>query len=267
MQTVRPAAVAGLFYPHESSVLRADIERYLASVLVHEDVPERLPRALIVPHAGFIYSGPVAASAYAQLSGHTYRRILILGPSHRVAFQGIALPTVQSFMTPLGEVALDQDSMRQLEHRTAVCRRDDAHALEHCIEVQLPFLQAMLGSFTLIPAVVGQCSAQQVFDFIHAVRAVDADMLIVISSDLSHYLPYDQACRKDRDTIHQIEHFHERHEVSLHGDQACGAYPLNGFLHYADSQHWRVQCVDYRNSGDTAGTRDKVVGYASFIAG
>ncbi|MEQ1439973.1 AmmeMemoRadiSam system protein B [Fontimonas sp. SYSU GA230001] len=248
---IRAPAVAGLFYPAAPAVLRAEVESCLA-----EARPPAVGElhALIVPHAGYRYSGAVAASAYALLRGRRYARVVLIGPAHRVPLDGIALPTVSQFRTPLGDVPIDTALVARLD----VARRDDAHAREHCLEVQLPFLQCLLPDFRLVPAVVGAASPQQVEDFLDA--AVDADTLVIVSTDLSHYHDDATARRLDDATVTRIEAL----VTDLDGHEACGAMALNGFLRYAARRHWRVQRLDVRNSGDTSGDRSRVVGYASF---
>lgn len=252
----RAPAVAGLFYPASPEVLRREVDTMLSAVA-------RLPvsgvRALIVPHAGYVYSGPVAAPAYSLLRGHEFERVVLLGPAHRVALHGLALPTVSHFHTPLGDVPLDTDCMRKLSALPGVERRDDAHALEHSLEVQLPFLQSVLDTFRLVPAVVGLATPKQIEDFLDA--AVDEHTLVIISTDLSHYHDYASAKSIDAQTVSRIQAC----DSALHGEEACGAYPLNGFLRYAHRHGWTVQALDVRNSGDTAGDRQRVVGYASFV--
>lgn len=248
---IRAPAVAGLFYPAAPDALRREVEGYLA-----EAQPPAVGElhALIVPHAGYRYSGAVAASAYALLRGRRYERVVLLGPAHRVPLDGIAVPTVSRFRTPLGDIALDTDLIARLN----VARRDDAHAREHCLEVQLPFLQCLLPGFRLVPVVVGDASAQQVADVLDA--AVDADTLVIVSTDLSHYHDDASARRLDASTVARIEAL----ATDLDGSEACGATALNGFLRYAALRQWRVARLDVRNSGDTAGDRSRVVGYASF---
>lgn len=256
----RPAAVAGMFYPDQQPALHAMLQQMLADNPAPElDSP--VARALIVPHAGYIYSGPIAARAYNSLRPYaqTIHRVVLLGPSHRVAFRGIAMPEVSHFKTPLGTIALDVEALQELVQLPGVGFLDQAHALEHSLEVQLPFLQMVLQDFVLVPLVVGDASALQVQAVIEKFVA-DPHTLIVISSDLSHYLPYQEAVKTDRETIAQIENYSNH----LQGEQACGCRALNGFLLTARAHHWQIKLLDYRNSGDTAGNRDQVVGYAAF---
>ena len=256
--SVRAPAVAGLFYPASADLLRRDVESLLFQAA---SAPVATLHALIVPHAGYVYSGPVAAKAYALLRNRRYERVLLLGPSHRVALRGLALPTVERFATPLGEVPLDVDCLQRLSQLPGVERRDDAHALEHSLEVQLPFLQAVLDDFRLVPLVVGQAPPEQVEDVLD--EAIDEHTLTVVSTDLSHYHGYVEAKALDADTVGLIETCNS----GLEGGQACGAHPLNGFLRYAVRRAWTVRALDVRNSGDTAGDKRRVVGYASFAVG
>ncbi len=255
METRTPA-VAGLFYPAAAEALRREVDGYLATAAAPP--PGEAPHALIVPHAGYRYSAAVAASAYALLRGHRYRRVVLIGPAHRVAFRGIALPGASRFDTPLGSVTLDTDLIDRLVALPEVVRRDDAHALEHCLEVQLPFLQVLLADFRLVPAVIGAASPQAVEAFLDA--AVETDTLVVVSTDLSHFRDAAAARRIDARTVGRIEAL----ATDLTGAEACGAMALNGFLRYAARRHWRVARLDVRNSGDTSGDDSRVVGYGSF---
>ncbi|HLW75235.1 MAG TPA: AmmeMemoRadiSam system protein B [Gammaproteobacteria bacterium] len=250
----RPPAVAGLFYPGEPRVLRAD----LARLLDENPAAGPAPKALIAPHAGYVYSGPVAARAYNLLNA-SVRRVVLLGPAHRVPLRGLALPTVSAFRTPLGDVPLDLEAMLTLEALPQVLRSDEAHRLEHSLEVHLPFLQARLGEFALVPLVVGWASSADVAEVLDRLWG-GPETLVVISSDLSHYHPYADAQRLDEDTARRIEAL----QAPLEGEQACGAYPLNGLLNLAKAKHLRITRMDLRNSGDTAGTRDRVVGYGAW---
>ena len=264
MMTVRPAAVAGMFYPGEVHELQTMLDQMLA-----RNPAPRLdcaaaepPKALIVPHAGYVYSGPIAATAYNTLTQHArqIKRIVLLGPSHRVGFRGIAAPQVSHFKTPLGMIPLDTDALQKLLTLPEVGYLAQAHATEHSLEVQLPFLQTVLENFELVPLVVGDATPANVQSVIEQF-ANEQGTLIVISTDLSHYLPYSQAQVTDHDTIAEIEQYSSH----LHGEQACGCKALNGFLLAAKAHHWHVQLLDYRNSGDTAGDKSRVVGYASFF--
>ncbi|HET7649833.1 MAG TPA: AmmeMemoRadiSam system protein B [Gammaproteobacteria bacterium] len=256
-KAIRAAAVAGLFYPEDPAELRQSV----ASLLRDNPAAGRAPRAVIVPHAGYIYSGPVAARAYQRIAaaGGALRRIVILGPAHRVALNGMALPTAQQFRTPLGDVPLDTACIERLAQLPGVMYADRAHRDEHGIEVQLPFLQSVIGRFTLVPVVVGACDAEAVRALLEAALD-DGHTLIIISSDLSHYHPYAVAQALDLATAKRIERLDE----PLGGDAACGAYALNGLLAFARQHHLRAERLDLRNSGDTAGPKDRVVGYGAW---
>ena len=259
MPATRPDAVAGSFYPGEPAVLAADIAAFLA------DVPPPAgahpPKAIIAPHAGYIYSGAVAASAYARIAPlrGRVRRVVLAGPAHRVFVRGAAVPAAHAFDTPLGPVEIDVDAVAALRALPFVEQSDRAHALEHSLEVHLPFLQSVLGDFTLVPLVVGDAAPDEMarlFDALWGGR----ETLIVVSSDLSHYLPYDSACGRDRATARAILNL----EARLAPEEACGAAPINGLLEAARAHHMAAEMVDLRNSGDTAGGRDRVVGYGAF---
>ena len=256
MTSIRSPAVAGLFYPADARQLAQDVSHLLAEAKLHHFKP----KALIAPHAGYIYSGAIAASAYASLgaAAATIRRVVLLGPAHRVAVHGLALPGVDVFETPLGSVKLDQQLAAAIAHLPQVTVSREAHALEHSLEVQLPFLQSVLGEFVLLPLAVGMTSAEAVAEVLEQVWGGE-ETLIVISSDLSHYLPYVQAQRADSETIQSILQLRQPIEQA----QACGNIAINGLILTAQKYHLKPQLLDLRNSGDTAGSRDQVVGYAA----
>jgi AmmeMemoRadiSam system protein B len=256
MQTIRPPAVAGTFYPGDAKTLAHDVQALLTSARPHN----LNPKALIVPHAGYIYSAVIAAAAYAALQpfASRIRRVVLLGPAHRVAIRGLALPGVDAFATPLGLVELDQEAIRSITGLPQIITSPQCHAQEHSLEVQLPFLQAVLSEFKLLPLAVGMATAQEVSEVLERLWGGD-ETLIVVSSDLSHYLPYNTAKRVDSDTIQEILKL----EPGLDHEQACGATPINGLLLSARSHHLTPHLLDLRNSGDTAGSREGVVGYAS----
>ncbi len=254
----RPAAVAGTFYPADPAALNVQIARYLADVPPRHRAPA--PKLLVVPHAGYVYSGPVAAHAYALLARWRARitRVVLLGPTHRVAVRGLAVPTVSAFDTPLGSVAIDRAALAQLADLPQVVASDAAHAAEHSLEVQLPFLQSVLGEFTLVPVAVGDARSDEVAQVVERLWGGD-ETLIVISSDLSHYLPYARAQTVDSATVDRIL----RLDDSLTPHQACGALPLAGALRAARAHGLAPRLLDLRNSGDTAGDRSRVVGYCA----
>ncbi|MBM3908213.1 MAG: AmmeMemoRadiSam system protein B [Gemmatimonadetes bacterium] len=258
MPTTRPPAVAGTFYPDAAAVL----EREVGEMLAHPKGPALAgaPKALIVPHAGYIYSGPIAASAYARLAPlrGRVRRVVLLGPAHFVAVRGLALPKAEAFETPLGVIPLDTAMMARLDALPPVSRSVAAHAPEHSLEVQLPFLQRVLGDFLLVPLVVGDTDADEVAAVLEAAWGGD-ETLIVISSDLSHYLTDERARVADRRTVDDILSLRE-----VGHRQACGATPVNGLLVAARRRGLQPVALDVRNSSQTAGDPDRVVGYASF---
>ena len=260
MSTIRPTAVAGMFYPADRDELHDMVSGFLRQAGTSDAPP---PKAIIAPHAGYIYSGPIAASAYARLAPlrDTIRRVVLLGPSHRVGFLGIAASTDDYFHTPLGDVALDQPLLEQVTQLPQVQRFDQAHQAEHSLEVHLPFLQEALGDFTLLPLVVGDASAEDVATVLRAVWG-GAETLIVVSSDLSHYHDYATAQRMDRATSSAIEQLSP--QAIDHGD-ACGRIPLSGLLLVAREKQMQAETIDLRNSGDTAGQRDQVVGYGAYL--
>jgi AmmeMemoRadiSam system protein B len=259
---VRAPAVAGLFYPAAAALLAAEVDGLLARAAA---VPGPVPKALIVPHAGYPYSGPIAATAYARLrpAHEIIRRVVLLGPAHRDWFQGLALPSAGAFRTPLGDIPIDPAAVRTLQALPQVTMRDDAHKAEHSLEVHLPFLQRLLPAFSLVPLAVGEATAAEVAGVLQAVWG-GAETVIVISSDLSHYHEYESACRLDKATAEAIERLDGGF---LTGDRACGFIPIRGLLHEASRRGLKVVRADLRNSGDTAGSRKEVVGYGAWTVG
>lgn len=258
--TLRKAAVAGTFYPANEAQLRADVQARLASAARRAQRDALGPKAIIAPHAGYVYSGDIAAAAYARIAPLRGRitRVVLLGPCHRVAVSGMALPDVERFETPLGTIAVDSEAVRSLRSLPGIVESAAAHAHEHSLEVHLPFLQEALGEFSLVPLAVGDATPEEVAGVLEHLWGGD-ETLIVVSSDLSHYLPYQTAQRTDTRTVHDmlaldphIDHHH-----------ACGATPVNGLLLVARRRGLSPQLLDLRNSGDTAGDRTRVVGYAS----
>jgi MEMO1 family protein len=258
---VRAPAVAGMFYPAD----QGELQTMIAGFLHGKSTQGGPPKAIVVPHAGYIYSGPIAATAYAQLRPLRDRitRVVLLGPSHRVALRGIAAPTAEFFATPLGTIPIDRTAIAALMELglSQVGYQDSAHALEHSLEVQLPFLQTVLANFTLVPLVVGEASPAQVAQVLKALWG-GAETLVVISTDLSHYHRYNTARQLDSSTAKAIERLDYEH---IHGEDACGCHPLNGLLYLAQSEPLHITTLDLRNSGDTAGPKDQVVGYGAFM--
>ena len=259
----RPAAVAGTFYQESPEVLARDIAHLLsgAAAAYHADSSGNTPKALIVPHAGYVYSGPIAASGYAQLAklSGLITRVVLLGPTHRIAVHGLAIRASEEFQTPLGRVRIDRAGLDAIADWPQIVVSDEAHAQEHSLEVQLPFLQTLLDDFSLIPLAVGKAEPQAVAEVIEHFWGGD-ETLIVVSSDLSHYLPHDAAQQIDGQTAQRILEL----DTKLGDFQACGAASINGFLLAAQHRSLRGQLLDLRNSGDIAGDQSRVVGYASF---
>ncbi len=265
---VRQPAVAGAFYPGDRDALLAEIDRAFADSVrpvwktAAPGVVGPPPRALIVPHAGYVYSGPVAASAFSLLSPHrhTIRRIVLLGPSHRVFLDGIGVTSADAWDTPLGRVDIDDPGRSRVLTAAWVRIDDRAHAPEHSLEVEVPFLQTVLDDFVLLPLVVGDATDSQVADTIDAVWD-RPDTVVVVSTDLSHYLPHDEATRRDSRTADAIV---AKRPTEIAGEDACGNRGLRGLLAAADRRGLDVQRIDLRNSGDTAGDMERVVGYGAF---
>jgi AmmeMemoRadiSam system protein B len=255
----RPAAVAGFFYPGDPAALAAEVASYLAAARPRD--PSASPKAIIAPHAGYIYSGPIAASVYARLAplGAVVRRVVLAGPAHRVYVAGAAIPSVEAFASPLGSVRLDRAALAEVAKLPFVEVSDRAHAQEHSLEVHLPFLQSVLGDFSLVPVVVGDAAPDEMAALFDVLWGGD-ETLVVVSSDLSHYLPYRAAQDRDARTAQAIVGL----EARLIPDEACGAAPINGLLRAARRRGLGAELVDLRNSGDTAGDRSRVVGYGAF---
>ena len=255
----RLPAVAGTFYPANPQQLHQMLDQYLNDA----ETGGKVPKAIIAPHAGYIYSGPVAASAYARLKKAHDRitRVVIIGPSHRVAFSGLAVSQAQSFITPLGFIPVDQEAVAAIARLPFVDYLEQAHTHEHSLEVQLPFLQEMLDDFKIVPIVAGDATPEQVSQVIEALWGGD-ETLIVISSDLSHYHDYESAKQLDKATSSAIEHLqYER----LGPDSACGKVPVSGLLKLAREKSLTIKAIDLRNSGDTAGDKNSVVGYGAYV--
>jgi AmmeMemoRadiSam system protein B len=256
--SIRPAAVAGYFYPADSSELQKMINKLMDKATAAGPAP----KALIAPHAGYIYSGLTAAMAYANLQSikDKIKRVVLAGPAHRVYLRGIALSRATHFATPLGNIEIDQDAVKFLKKLPQVIVSDAAHQQEHSLEVHLPFLQTLLKNFTLVPLVVGEASPQEVAEVLELFWG-EPDTIIIISSDLSHYHDYETAKRIDAGTTYAIEHL----ELEKIGpEEACGCRPLCGMLQLARTRNLSVNTLDVRNSGDTAGTKDRVVGYGAW---
>lgn len=238
-----------MFYPADPDQLRGMIYGFLAETGLHKGPA---PKALIVPHAGYVYSGPVAASAYARLRSGTIARVVLAGPSHRVPLRGLAASGADAWRTPLGEVPV--------EIPPGVPVNDAVHAPEHSLEVQVPFLQCVLDRFTLVPLAAGSASAGEAADVLDALRG-GPETLLVISSDLSHYENYETARCMDEAAAEAILSLHLN---GLEYENACGLVPVAGLMELARRRNWRAELLDLRNSGDTAGPRDQVVGYGAF---
>jgi AmmeMemoRadiSam system protein B len=258
--TVRPPAVAGRFYPDDPRELEATVRGFLDTASGHRPPRDTLPVALVAPHAGYEYSGPVAASAYALVTNapDRFRRAVLLGPSHYVAFEGCTLPECAAFTTPLGEHAVDADAVRALAVG-GVARWARPHRDEHCLEVQLPFVRVALGALPLVPIVTGDAEPDEIADVIETLWT--AETLVLVSSDLSHYLPYDRAREVDTATAAAVEAL-DVDGIGPH--RACGAVALRGLMAWARRRGLEARCVDLRNSGDTAGPKSRVVGYGAF---
>jgi AmmeMemoRadiSam system protein B len=256
---IRPAAVAGRFYPADPVELRD-----LVLLLLAQAPPATgpVPKAIISPHAGYLYSGPIAASAHARFgpARGQVKRVVVLGPSHFVAVDGLAATSAEGFATPLGTVPVDVEAIRRLHSLRQVAVLDEAHAREHSLEVQLPFLQTVLADFSLVPLAVGDATPDEISQVLETLWG-GPETRFVISSDLSHYYDFQTAQRVDRATAEAIETLRP---AAITEDQACGRAPIRGLLHAAKRHGLRARTIDLRNSGDTAGPREQVVGYGAF---
>lgn len=266
--SIRYPAVAGTFYPADATELQGCINKYLDEAkqrLISTDFTASTPpvKAIVAPHAGYIYSGPIAASAYARIlpRSENIRRVILLGPSHRVPVIGLAASHARYFQSPLGNIPLDQDAIQQLIKHKQVNYLDQAHDMEHSLEVHLPFLQTILNDFSLVPLVVGETEPDEVADVLETLWGGE-ETLIVISSDLSHYHNYAEAHQLDQKTSSAIENLQP--DKIGYGD-ACGRNPLNGLLQLAKKKNAHMRTVDLRNSGDTSGDKSRVVGYGAYV--
>lgn len=259
MITVREAAVAGTFYPADAGELAEMVDRFM----IGAEGNGGAPKAVIAPHAGYIYSGPIAASAYAQLAGEKVgiQRVILLGPAHRVSLRGLAASSAQAFATPLGEVPVDQEALATILDLPQVRLWDEAHAFEHSLEVHLPFLQRLYGKVSIAPLVVGQASEEAVAEVLELLWG-GPETAIVISSDLSHFHDYAAAQRLDEATALAITKLDGE---ALSYESACGRNAIRGLLNVAREKGLSGRLVDLRNSGDTSGSRSRVVGYGAFV--
>jgi AmmeMemoRadiSam system protein B/AmmeMemoRadiSam system protein A len=259
---VRPAAVAGLFYPADAGQLRGAVEGAMAAAVRSGPVAETPPKAVIAPHAGYVYSGPIAASAYAQLAPGRglIQRVVLLGPAHRVPLTAVATSSADTWATPLGRLEVDRAARDRLLSLPDVVVDDTAHRFEHSLEVHLPFLQVVLGHVAVLPLVAGRVAAQAVARVLEQVWG-GPETAIVVSTDLSHYHDHDTAVRLDRATAEAIV---ARRPEGVGPDRACGVYAVRGLLVVAERKELDVRLLDLRTSGDTAGARDRVVGYGAF---
>ncbi|KGJ99045.1 AmmeMemoRadiSam system protein B [Thalassotalea sp. ND16A] len=255
--SIRKPAVAGSFYADDAIELVSSVKQYIGE-FVDAGV---YAKALIVPHAGYCYSGAVAGAAYRLLanSANDINRVVLLGPCHRIALYGMALASYEFFSTPLGDVKVDEDASEMLLEKGVVQLSDEAHQFEHSLEVQLPFLQASLQQFSILPIVVGVCEPEAV---VKVIKALDTKgTLFVVSTDMSHYHSYFEAQAIDNFNIVRMLNF----ATDLVSEDACGSYALNGFFEYCAAQQWKIRMVKAENSGDTGSDKSRVVGYASFI--
>jgi AmmeMemoRadiSam system protein B/AmmeMemoRadiSam system protein A len=259
---IRPPAIAGTFYPNNPVELEATVQYFLSEAVIKFGPAVNVPKAIIVPHAGYIYSGLTAAAVYNRLqpAREIIKRVVILGPCHRIAINGIALPSTEIFQTPLGNILLDKDAITSILNLESVEIFNETHVNDHSIEIHLPFLQKILADFKLVPLIVGNSNPEKVAEVLEILWG-GPETLIIISTDLSHYLGYDQAKIVDNQTCKAIE---QMDLDALGKDQACGRHSVKGLLMLAKAKSLSVTTADIRNSGDTAGTKERVVGYGSW---
>ncbi len=257
---IRLPAVAGVFYPAQAEELRTVVQQFLQRC---ETTQIAVPKAFIAPHAGYVYSGNVAAMVYATIQSvrHLIKKVILLGPSHRIALKGLAVPIAQYFATPLGKVTVDIESRDICLTLSQVTVSEQAHLYEHSLEVQLPFLQEILADFTLLPLVVGHATPLEVSEVLEKMWGND-ETIIIVSSDLSHYHDSQTAQRLDQLTSQAIENLQPEH---IAYEQACGRNAINGLLVSARQRKMRAHTIHLCNSGDTAGSKDRVVGYGAYV--
>lgn len=257
-QHIRQPAVAGYFYPQDPRELHDMVDSYLH----REKSADEIPKAIVVPHAGYIYSGAIAGQAYSRFlnAAERIRTVVLLGPAHRVYLEGMALSEAEQFQTPLGRIQIDSVFRDSLLDRVEVVEMESAHEKEHSLEVHLPFLQLLFNDFSLLPIVVGQIDAATVSEILESIWGGD-ETLIIISSDLSHFHPYDIARKIDDETAMAIQSYNME---KIGPEQACGCMPLNGMLHLAKKKAMRIVNYELKNSGDTAGDKSRVVGYGAW---
>lgn len=258
MNSIRPSAVAGYFYPKNKDTLLKQIQTFIYNSTTDLN---QMPYAIISPHAGYLYSGPIAGSAYKVLLPHKshYKKILLLGPSHFVPIQGLAYPACQYFETPLGKIKLDLELLETLKEFDFVYENSSAHAREHSLEVQIPFLLYIFGEIPILPLVFGKILPEKISTLLKKIWSTE--MLIIISSDLSHYYSYNEAKELDKKTSIAIQNLEPD---SIGYEQACGRVGIQGLLLFAKEKNWKVHLLDLRNSGDTAGSKKQVVGYGAW---
>jgi AmmeMemoRadiSam system protein B len=258
MNNVRYPAVADMFYPADPMELAHTINNLVS----YAKEVSHIPKAIITPHAGYIYSGEIAANAFAALIkvAKQIRRVVIMGPAHHYPFRGVAASSADYFLTPLGKIELDQDAIAKIIGLPRVTISDEAHLYEHSIEVQLPFLQVLLSDFKLIPLLANTSPIEYITQVLDALWGGD-ETLIIVSSDLSHYHPYAEAQTMDKQVAQAIL---DGKIEAIKDENACGALPIRALVQIAKQKNLQAKLIDLRNSGDTAGTKDKVVGYGAF---
>jgi len=254
----REPAVAGSFYSKSKEALQLELTD-LMPIAPNSGLDVK---ALIVPHAGYFYSGAVAAHAFSYIRELEIKpkKVILLGPNHRVGLSGCAIPSYEDFITPLGKVPVDRKLCNKLVEKGLVIENDNVHTWEHSLEVQLPFLQHCLGDFDILPILVGQSEAENIVTILTFLLEQD-DFLIIVSSDLSHFHPQATAVQIDENTIDKIINM----DYNLEPNQACGCHALNGFLSLAQAKEWNIKLVNKANSGKLNNIKNEVVGYASFV--
>jgi len=256
---IRRAAVSGRFYPSDKLELSKIISSFMRKAVITN---REIPKAIISPHAGYIYSGQIAAAGYKVLERpNNIKKIILFAPSHFANFDGIVASNVDFFETPFGKIKVNNNSIERLEKKSLINVDNFAHEQEHSIEVQLPFLQYILNEFQIVPLLVSSNGFKNIPAIIN--ELMDKETLIVVSSDLSHYLPYEKAVITDKKTADHILNL-EYDELSI--DSACGIGAIKGLLLYTKIKHGKIDLIELKNSGDTSGDKSSVVGYGAFYS-
>ena len=259
MEKIKQADVAGMFYPGEEASLRQMVDGFIQKALSFD----LRPRAIIAPHAGYIYSGSIAGTAYKTIAAvrDQIENVIIMSPAHRFYLRGIALHMADAFATPLGNIPVNIGIVKKIKQFSSVQWEERSFIQEHGLETHLPFIQrAFKPGIKIVPMIVGECQESEVAEILESVWE-DPRNFVIISSDLSHFHSYADAKKLDRNTVDLIQNLDSQ---SLDTEFACGHYPICGLLNLARNRKLKIKALDIRSSGDTAGSKESVVGYGSF---